>query len=179
VFSAEVVIAAALLLGPKDIPVDPAIVTAVRPQLVALAISAEILDPREKTSITGLGASADLAYLQGRWHDFLDVPKLGMCEFFPERKQVTEWLAFNRTMRADLVHWRSMGGVYDDEFIQAISETDRLYQVWDTVRDARCEFYYVTVRRQALQLLRELIGDEAFYAGRMPPPVPVRHLPRR
>ena len=37
----------------------------------------------------------------------------------------------------------------------AMKETDRLYHVWDAVRDSRCDYYYVTVRRQALKKLKE------------------------
>ena len=44
--------------------------------------------------------------------------------------------------------------------------------MWDAVRDARCEFYYVTVRRQALKKLRDLVGEEAYLAGTLPPNVP-------
>jgi hypothetical protein len=55
-------------------------------------------------------------------------------------------------------------------------ETDRLYQVWDAVRDARCDYYYVNVRRQALERLRELVGDEAYYSGDLPPCVPLWHF---
>ena len=53
-----------------------------------------------------------------------------------------------------------------------LAETDRLYLVWDAVRDARCDFYYVTVRRQALKKLRDLVGDEAYATGELPPNVP-------
>ena len=52
--------------------------------------------------------------------------------------------------------------------------------MWDAVRDARCEFYYVTVRRQSLQKLRDLIGKEAYAAGELPDYVPTwRFLPIR
>jgi hypothetical protein len=44
------------------------------------------------------------------------------------------------------------------------------------VRDARCDYYYVTVRRLALKRLRELVGDEAYYAGNLPPCVPIWRL---
>ena len=53
-----------------------------------------------------------------------------------------------------------------------LCETDRLFRAWDAVRDARCEFYYTTVRRHALKNLREMIGDDAFAAGELPPYVP-------
>ena len=63
---------------------------------------------------------------------------------------------------------------------EALAETDRLYKVWDAVRDARCDFYYVTVRRQALKRLREALGDAAYAATDLPPHVPAwRFLPAR
>ena len=59
-----------------------------------------------------------------------------------------------------------------DTIREAVRETDRLYAVWDAVRDSRCEFYYVTVRRQALKKLQEMVGPEAYAAGDLPPYVP-------
>ena len=47
-----------------------------------------------------------------------------------------------------------------------------------TVRDARSEYYYVTVRRQALVLLRHLAGNHAFYSGQLPPHVPIWRFSR-
>ena len=52
------------------------------------------------------------------------------------------------------------------------------HQVWNTLRDARCSFYYVAVRRQALKQLRELVGEPAFYRAELPPPLPTWRLPR-
>ena len=45
------------------------------------------------------------------------------------------------------------------------------------LRDARCEHFYVTYRRQSLAQLRDLIGLEAFYTGRLPPHVPLWRIP--
>jgi hypothetical protein len=53
-----------------------------------------------------------------------------------------------------------------------LRETDDLYRVWDAIRDARCESFYITTRRMALKRLRDLIGPEAYYAGHLPPYVP-------
>ena len=41
------------------------------------------------------------------------------------------------------------------------------------MRDARCEYYYITVRRQALKRLRTMIGAEAYDAAELPPYVPL------
>ena len=51
----------------------------------------------------------------------------------------------------------------------ALKETDWLYQVWDAVRDARCEYYYVTVRRQSLKRLQTMLGADAYSAADLPP----------
>jgi hypothetical protein len=59
-----------------------------------------------------------------------------------------------------------------------MQEADRLYQVWDTVRDARCDYYYVTVRRQALKRLRDMLGSDAYYSGVLPPHVPLWRFQR-
>jgi hypothetical protein len=117
--------------------------------------------------------AADLKLLQRRYNELANAPPVGDCTRFPDRSIVNEMLAFNRTYRqhmdarqaVELVHWW--------EYREAVQETDRLYQIWDNVRDARCDYYYVTVRRHALQKLREAIGPEAYYAGSLPPHVPV------
>jgi hypothetical protein len=54
-----------------------------------------------------------------------------------------------------------------------MKETDKLYQIWDAVLDARSEYYYVTVRRKALKRLQELIGERNYFYGRLPPHVPL------
>ena len=64
------------------------------------------------------------------------------------------------------------------ELREMLQEVDRLYNIWDTVRDARCDYYYVTVRRQALKKLRETVGDDAYYSGALPPHVPIWRFAR-
>ena len=180
-FTCEIVLAAALLTAPKDLPVPPnqaGWVEVMRPALLALAIDAEILDPREKAFLLTQDPIGDLTMLQSRNDELSRAPHLGDCQRFPERKMINDFLALNRSYRNDLNARLAIDLVHLEVLRTAIGETDQLYQVWDTVRDARCDYYYVTVRRQALQLLRDLIGAEAFYSGQMPPNVPVWHFPR-
>ena len=54
-----------------------------------------------------------------------------------------------------------------------MEEVKALYVVWDALRDAKCDYYFIHIRRQALLKLREKIGAEAFAAGQMPPYVPM------
>lgn len=180
-FTCEVVLAAALLTAPKELPMpanQAPCIEALRPSLLALAIDAEILDPRERSFVMTQDPICDLAMIQGRNEELARAPQLGECQRFPERKIINDFLALNRSYRHDLNARLAIDLIHGEELRTAIVETDQLYQVWDTVRDARCDYYYVTVRRQSLQLLRDLIGAEAFYSGQMPPNVPVWHFPR-
>ena len=94
------------------------------------------------------------------------------------RTTVNDVLAANRAYRqhidvrqpVELAHWW--------ELRAALQETEHLYNVWDKVRDARCEYYYVHVRRDALKQLRQMVGEEAYATGQLPPGVPPWRLQR-
>src|SRR4051812_49313566 len=104
-FTCEIVLAAALLTAPKDLPVPPsqaAWVEVMRPCLLTLAIDAEILDPRERAFLLTQDILGDLAMLQGRNEDLARAPLLGECGRFPERKIVNDFLAVNRSYRNNL-----------------------------------------------------------------------------
>ena len=176
-FTCEIVLAAALLTAPKDAPTPVAWIEILRPTILTLALDSEILDPRERVFLQD--PTGDLEMLRGRNEEFLSYPQLGECNRYPPRKTLNDFLALNRSFRNDLNARLAIDLIHADVIREAIVETDQLYQVWDTVRDAQCEYYYVTVRRQALKLLRDLIGAEAFYTGYLPPSIPVWHLPRR
>ena len=84
---------------------------------------------------------------------------------FPDRTLINDMLAFNRAYRQHLDNRQAMELSNAWELHEMLLEADRLYQIWDLVRDTRCDYYYVTVRRQALKKLKELIGDQAYYSG--------------
>jgi hypothetical protein len=161
--------------GASDSAAMPPLYAAMRLPVQALAVKWEILDPREVRYILARSEDfgSDLNLLRRRYHDLAAAPSVVDCYRFPDRAQVNDLLAFNRAYRqhidtrqpVELVHWWDLR--------VAIQEADRLYQIWDTVRDARCDYYYITVRRQALKRLREMLGDDAYYAGNLPPCVPV------
>lgn len=182
-FSYECILAAVLLTSPKELPLDAqgkVWASAMRPTMVAMALDMEILDPRENGFYFGPShdCANDLLTLQGRYQELKEMPSLADAERFPERKLINELLTHNRAYRNELQRRLTVDLVHAEELRTALSETDQLYHVWDTVRDARCEYYYVTVRRQALNLLRELIGTEAFYTGKLPPYLPAWHFPQ-
>jgi hypothetical protein len=152
----------------------------VRLTLQALAVSWEVLDPREMRYVLTRQEdfAADLKLLRRRHRELADAPPLQDCMRFPDRALINELLAFNRTYRQHLDNRQALEQTYWWELREAVQEPERLYQIWDTVRDARCDYYYVTVRRQALKKLRETVGEDAYWSGCLPPHVPVWRFAR-
>jgi hypothetical protein len=177
-FPYDMLLAAALLTQAPDLPgpdYGPEAFATLRLPLQSLAVEWEILDPREVryVLVRPEDFASDLSLLRRRYHDLADAPPVCDAERFPERATINEYLAFNRAYRQQIDVGLPAESSRWWELRSALQETDHLYYVWDTVRDARCEYYYVTVRRQALKRLREMLGDEAYCASRLPPFVPL------
>jgi hypothetical protein len=175
--ASDLILAAALLTAPVDTPEQtPAEENwvAVRDAVHKIAVDWEIMDPREARYLlaTRDDFEPDLNLLRKRFVELADAPKLAACNRLPDRHMVNELIKFNREYRKNLEERQAWELDRADILSNAICETDRLYRQWDAIRDAQCEFYYVTVRRAALKKLRDGIGEEAFSVGRLPPHVP-------
>lgn len=173
----DLVLAAALITAPPNTPeqpLSPERWPAVQAALHQTAIEWEILDPRETRYVLARleDYEPDLNLLRRRYVDLADAPLVADSFRFPDRQTVNEYIRFNRAYRKNLETRQTWEADRADLIRVVVMETDRLYKVWDAVRDARCEFYYVTVRRQALKKLKETIGTEAYEAGELPPYVP-------
>ncbi len=173
----DLVLAAMLLTAPPGVP-EPAPSEdqwpVVRDAVHALAVKWEILDPRETRYVLTRPEdfSGDLNMLRRRYVELQDAPLVADGKRFPDRSAVNELVRFNRSYLKHLQQRQQLEVDRADVLRTVMWETDRLYQVWDAVRDARCEFYYVTVRRHALRKLKDLIGDEAYRTATLPPNVP-------
>jgi hypothetical protein len=177
-FGFEYLLAVTLLTSPPDAPetaVNPQLHAKLKTTLQTLAVQWEILDTREVHYILSRAEDfqSDLNLLRRRYRDLADAPSLADSMRFPDRETINDLLAFNRAYRQNLTIRQPVELVRCWELRAAMQETEHLYQVWDTVRDARCDYYYVTVRRQALKKLRTMLGDDAYYFGRLPPAVPI------
>lgn len=73
-------------------------------------------------------------------------------------------LEFNCAYRHAL---RAESNLYQhlDSYREVIKEASRCYDAWDNLRDAKSNFYAEEAKRRALWRLRQIIGDERFYAG--------------
>jgi hypothetical protein len=172
------ILAAALLAQSPDCeelpPFSPGLTTAIQ----NLAVDWEILDPREVRYVLAREEDfiADLNLLRRRYADLGDAPGAVDSQRFPlPRADINELLAFNRAYRIQIDSQMSMAPVAEAhwEYRKVLNETDHLYKIYDYLRDAKCEYYYITVRRQALKNLREELGLDNYYTGALPPHVPL------
>ncbi len=170
------ILAFGFLTAPPNAPVPSitpdnwqAIRTAVHDQ----AIECEILDRREDRFSHYDQFAADLTAMRYRYRSLRNAPPLRDAQRFPNRHQVADMLQFNRAYRRHLDARQVIDRDRASLFKDAIRETDELYQIWDLVREAGCEIYYVPVRRKALKDLRDQLGPAAYYAGVLPPHVPL------
>src|SRR5438552_11573356 len=172
------VLAAALLTAPPD-TTDPSAAAetyaCLCPMMQHVALGWEILDNREVRYVLTRNEDykSDMSLLRRRHYDLADAPPLHDCVRFPPRGAVTPLLSFNRTYRENLEKLKEVERGRADELDEALQEADRLYQVWDAIRDSRCEYYYITVRRQALKRLKQMIGAEGYDTADLPPYVPL------
>ena len=91
---------------------------------------------------------------------------------FPPHELVQEYLAFNRAYQAHLESRRLLAQHHAEEISAVLWETRLLYWTWDKLDDAWASCTEAA-RWDALGDLRVLLGDDAYYSGRMPPPVPL------
>jgi hypothetical protein len=95
---------------------------------------------------------------------------------FPCRECVTSWCRFSRDYRCRLRDELSLGEAWRERALWAALDQARdCYQPWDLLEDAQAEWRDPACRLEMLEALRDLIGPEAYYTGRMPPPVPLWH----
>lgn len=159
-----------------DVPQAFAASEPLRVALQTTAVELEIMDPREARWVLTRPEDfqADVRMLRRRYQELADAPPLADAGRFPDRALVNECLAFNRAYRRNVeAHWAP---AREWETGEALGEVDRLYRIWDTVRDARGDYYYVTARRAALKSLREAIGEEAYARGELPCHVPLHRF---
>lgn len=139
----------------------------------AVALSMEWIDPREKRYVLAHSCDfePDVQLLRRRAMEMGNAPPITDAWAFPSRELACHQLGLNREYHRKLTQQRDAVGDYPG-LDELLTETDRRYKIWDAVRDAQSEFYYLTVRRSALALLRQMLGDGSYHQAELPPPVP-------
>ncbi len=147
---------------------------AVQAALHQTAVEWEILDPRETRYVLAKleDFQEDLDFLRKRRAELQEAPKVIDAYRLPEREMINDAIRFNRAFRKQLdirMVWEADRAVLIRE---VIDENERLYRIWDAMRDAKSDLHYVTTRRLALLRLRDQIGPDTYDKAEYPPYVP-------
>ena len=140
----------------------------------SVAVSLEIMDA-EKEKLWRFAErkcfALDLSTMQDRYQDLRDAPPIADAIRFPHRHFCRAALDANRDYR----EWLEAHTAIESSpwVYEAIAECEATREVWDCADDANSEYCYVSARRASLKRLLELIGPHAYYAGCLPPYVPV------
>lgn len=174
----DFLLAAVLLTTPPGVPEPPPTAdrwVEVRDGLQQLAIRWELLDPRETHYLLARREefSIDVNLLRRRYQELKDAPRLADADRLPAKAVAEDMVKANRAFRAGINDRRVLELDRAELLNNILHEADQLYRVWDAVRDAKCEFYYITARRQALRKLRDTLGDDAYARGELPPNLPL------
>jgi hypothetical protein len=161
-------------MGTPEAPPTPERWPIVRDALHQTAVKWEILDPRETRYVLTKPEDFqdDLDFLRKRRADLAEAPRIVEAELLADRNTINDYIRFNRAFRKNMelrLAWESDRA---DFIREVIDENERLYKIWDAIRDAKSDMHYVTTRRFALLKLRDLIGPDAFAKGAVMPYVP-------
>jgi hypothetical protein len=173
----DLFMAAMLLSAPAGTPEQtppPERWAAVQAAVHETAIEWEILDPREIRYVLARSEDfqEDLDFLRRRRAELVGAPRVADAARLPSRELMNDYIQFNRAYRRHLEMRMAFEADRAGVIGEAIRETERLYKLWDAMREAKCELHYVTFRRAALQKLREGLGSSVYLTGEMPPFVP-------
>lgn len=145
-----------------------------------VSLMLELMDERETTHVLinedDRAPIYDVEMMRRRYKSLSLAPSVVESERFPDRDAINKFIVLNRQYKNDLEERLKIDLLNRDQIEMVIGECERLYNILDYARDTKSNYYYITVRRMSLQTLRELIGDEAFYSGRLPPPIPLESL---
>ena len=150
-------------------------------EIIDTAIELEIMDERERPFFTkDLYANEtqldSIKIFYNRYQDLKDVPKIqSINNYAPfNRNQIQDFIMFNRKFQNYLEQEMllNVSNYKARECGDALHETKILFSFWDSVRDAKTEFYYIHVRRYGLKKVIGAIGEENFYNGNFPDSVP-------
>lgn len=178
----KTVVAISCITGPVE--PDPKefrrIFPEVRQAILQVAVEWEILDPTEVKSWFSeqtVPTVSELDLLRSRWKELCDAPYLSEAKNLPSREMADDALSFNRAYQQDLWARDRIDALHRHWIRGVMQENDKLYWVWNHIRNAQSGHNHVTLRRQALKSLRELIGVQAYYSGRVPASVPMWSIP--
>jgi hypothetical protein len=148
--------------------------------LSKLCVQRQLLDPREQryVFVHDTDLESDLNMVRRRRVELANAPFLAEAAWLPDRALANNLISFNRSYLRHIERRMALELDLVPQLRVVISEINDCYKVWDYMRDARCESYYVTVRRHALLNVKKVLSQiedeygDYWQTRRLPPYVP-------
>lgn len=181
-FGNELALAISLLVAPIGTPI-PSLEDFDWLQLQSAihrtAIDWEIMDHREKKYlvVNTRDLQEDIDRLRQRYVDLQGAPKIIDATRFPSRDIINGKIEKNRALKREVEQRSVLETDRASGFRAATYEIDEIHEVWNTLLHAKCEFYYIDVRRKSLKKLLDLMGTKDYAAAAMPPAIPTWRFP--
>ena len=159
-----------LVLSPFELPVPHRASEAYWQALKQVALDLELTGPRCPW-INDF--ESEVRWVRKNWREASDCPPLSDGDRLPPASLIRQLLNTNCAYRQFLEARREVRRLDWDELTELLSETNRLREVWQCAADATSADHIWVCRRRALKRLRDLVGEEAYDAGSLPPCVPL------
>ncbi len=155
-------------------PTDPQVSAQAPPQawqaLKEISLALELVGPHENWASD---FRSELRYVRYYWRLLRHAPRLADCGALPGNSVACEQCRFNEEYQCYLQTQQALFMHRTDELAEVLRETRQLHQAWDCLRRASATNQAWAYRRRMLVELRDLVGVNAYYTGRMPPSVPL------
>jgi hypothetical protein len=155
-------------------PIEPPVSSQAAPEawqaLKDVSLTMEIVGPHENWASD---FRSELRYVRHYARTLQDAPPLADCDWLPPAWLAADFCRFNEQYQCTLQTQQMQFGHRSEELGEVLRETRQLYSVWDAARRATSHNQAWAYRRRSLLQLREAVGEEAYYSGRLPPAVPV------
>jgi hypothetical protein len=155
-------------------PIEPSVSPQAPPEawqaLKTISFHLEIVGPHENWASD---FRSELRYVRHYARLLREAPPLMDCELLPPTWIAAEFCRFNEQYQCHLRGQRFVCSHRADDICATLRETRQLHLFWDSARCATSSTQAWAYRRRTLKDMRDLIGAEAFYSGRLPPSVPV------
>lgn len=155
-------------------PVEPNVGHQAPPEawqaLKTISLHLEVVGPHENWASD---FRSELRYVRHYARTLQNAPRLVDTERLPPPCVATEFLRFNEAYQCHLANQQLMLAHRADDVGDALGEARQLHRIWDAVRRSSATNQAWAYRRRTLCQLREMVGEEAFANGKLPPCVPV------
>lgn len=162
-------VAVLLLLSPTTPPVSSRAPEPLWAALKRVAQATEVVGPHERWATD---FRSELAYCRRHYRELDEAPPLQDCLRLPSAEMAVGYCRLNWSYQEGLKARRWVNRHRWDELSEALEEAQKLYQVWELVRESLSPDRSWACRRRALLRLRESLGPAAYYAGDLPPCLP-------